>query len=377
MVGVTGQGSAFASFSVLTNETNSDECAELMRNMARLFSHVVDRCDDEQIARYDEVLCQLADIVEIEARAEVAQLLAPLNRAPGSVVIKLANDKIEVAESLLEFSSVLSDDDLIEIVQAKTNDHRFAIAGRHPVNDRVGTEIVKVADQKVILRLVENADADIGNQTGASLLERASSDSKIAASIGNRKDVDWRRVQLAITAAGKRAAMQLSGTSSAIEDDQLEVAQTIAMNRVRNDAGFDATQWKVAWGQVKAMADRRQFDIASVERFCRYGYRHHVASSLAILLRINPEVLIKWLATQDTGALIVAVRAMNFKPDTFQRVFSTLPWRDKISPDDAGLAVRRYDTLSQRDAHDIFEMWRAHSFSKKGTASTQQTVNVA
>ena len=91
--------------------------------MAKLFRHVVDRCDDEQIAKYDEVLCQLAEIVEAEARADVAEMLAPLSRAPGSVVIMLANDKIEVAAPLLEFSSVLSDDDLIEIVQAQSEGH--------------------------------------------------------------------------------------------------------------------------------------------------------------------------------------------------------------------------------------------------------------
>ena len=42
-------------------------------------------CDDEQVAQYDEVLCQLAELVEAEARAHVAKLLAPLDRAPGNV----------------------------------------------------------------------------------------------------------------------------------------------------------------------------------------------------------------------------------------------------------------------------------------------------
>jgi uncharacterized protein (DUF2336 family) len=125
---ISGKGSAFANFNALTNDPDSVECAELMRNMAKLFRHVVDRCDDEQIAKYDEVLCQLAEIVEAEARADVAKMLAPLNRAPGTVVIKLAHDEIEVAAPLLEYSSVLSDDDLIEIVQGASNDHRFAIA---------------------------------------------------------------------------------------------------------------------------------------------------------------------------------------------------------------------------------------------------------
>ncbi|HCE21220.1 MAG TPA: hypothetical protein DF282_01745, partial [Hyphomonas sp.] len=78
--------------------------------------------------QYDEVLCQPADIVEVEAREHVAKLLAPLERAPGSVVLRLANDVIEVAASLLEFSQVLSDDDLIDIIEQRSESHRMAIA---------------------------------------------------------------------------------------------------------------------------------------------------------------------------------------------------------------------------------------------------------
>ena len=88
---------AFSTFRVLNGDANSVERDQLFRNMAQLYSYVSDRCDDEQVAQYDEVLCQLAELVEVEARTHVAKLLAPLDRAPGNVVVKLANDDIEVA----------------------------------------------------------------------------------------------------------------------------------------------------------------------------------------------------------------------------------------------------------------------------------------
>src|ERR1700754_473344 len=93
---------AFSSFRALS-EDNHSERDQLFRNMAQLFSFVSAQCDDEQVAQYDEVLCQLAELVEVEARVHVAKLLAPLDRAPGNVVSKLANDTIEVAAPLLEF----------------------------------------------------------------------------------------------------------------------------------------------------------------------------------------------------------------------------------------------------------------------------------
>src|SRR5689334_1102088 len=83
---------AFSTFRVLNGDANILERDQLFRNMAQLYSYVSDRCDDEQVAQYDEVLCQLAELVEVEARTHVAKLLAPLDRAPGNVVNKLAND---------------------------------------------------------------------------------------------------------------------------------------------------------------------------------------------------------------------------------------------------------------------------------------------
>src|ERR1041384_1918139 len=101
---------AFSTFRVLNGDDNIVERDQLFRNMAQLYSYVSDRCDDEQVAQYDDVLCQLAELVEAEARSHVAKLLAPLERAPGNVVVKLANDTIEVAGPPLEFSNVLSAD---------------------------------------------------------------------------------------------------------------------------------------------------------------------------------------------------------------------------------------------------------------------------
>ncbi len=77
---------AFSTFRVLNGDSNILERDQLFRNMAQLYSFVSDRCDDEQVAQYDEVLCQLAELVEVEARTHVAKLLAPLERAPGNVV---------------------------------------------------------------------------------------------------------------------------------------------------------------------------------------------------------------------------------------------------------------------------------------------------
>lgn len=358
------KGTAFANFRALTSDTNTAECEQLIRNMATLFSNVVDRCDDEQIAQYDEVLCQLAEMVESEARAEVAQILAPLSRAPGTVVIKLAHDEVEVATPLLEFSSVLSDDDLIEIIESQSEGHRSAIAGREAVADRVSGSLCNLSETATIVKLMENEHAEIGPLAGPALIQRAAKDETIGAQLAYRKDVDWRSIYTSLDDAGKRVFSTLARTHLHVDRANVDEAKKVVVNKIKERVGFNATEWKVAWGQVRALQDRRKLDMVALERFCRFSYGHHSAAAIALMLRIQPEVMVKWFAGQDVGAFTVAARALDMTPASFAKALEVVPWREKLSPEDLQVASTRYESLSFHDAREIFEMWRAHSFRR-------------
>ncbi|MEO5805170.1 DUF2336 domain-containing protein [Devosia sp.] len=356
---------AFASFRVLTGEANLSERDQLFRNTAQLFAYVSDRCDDEQVAQYDDVLCHLAELVEVEARTHVAKLLAPLERAPGTVVVKLANDMIDVARPLLEFSNVLSDDDLIDIIGNRTEAHRVAIAGRFKLPDRVGEAIVDNGGTASIKRLVRNTNAEFGHSTLEKLVARATADVEIAADLRGRTDIDWRSLRGQIdTVAGK--VMQTLGVVDKRGEPSAEsTVNALVYNRLRNRAGFSATEWKVAYNQVKALSDRRHLDSKALARFARFGYGHHAAAALTVMLKVSPEVLIKWLAAQDYVAITVALKAAGLSPDLFEAVVATLPWRDLPTEQDKRNIAVRFETISHDEASGIFDLWRAHAFRRR------------
>ncbi len=367
-----GQQRAFSTFRVLNGDDNILERDQLFRNMAQLFAYVSDRCDDEQVAQYDEVLCQLAELVEMEARAHVARLLAPLERAPGTVVVKLANDDIEVARPLLEFSNVLSDDDLIEIVSRKTEGHRVAIAGRAAVPDRVGEAIAEHGQGESLSRLVRNANAELGHNTLERLVARAMQDAEIAADLRGRTDIDWKSLRGEID----KATGQVLETLYLVQPMHADPVaagkvNAVVYNRIRNRAGFSSTEWKVAYNQVKALSDRRQLDERALARFARFGYGHHAAAALSVMLRIAPDVLVKWLAMQDYVAVTVALRAAEITPDLFEAVVATLPWRDLPTEADRTNIRLRFEALSIDEALDIFELWRSHAFRRRAVSEAR------
>jgi len=359
---------AFSSFRVLNGEDDHSEREQLFRNMAQLFSYVSDRCDDEQVAQYDEVLCQLAELVEVEARAHVAKLLAPLERAPGTVVVKLANDDIEVARPLLAFSNVLSDDDLIDIIGRQSEQHRVAIAGRSSVTERVGEAIVDHGETTSVVTLVRNNNAEFDKATLEKLVVRATRDAEIAADLRGRSEIDWKSLRGEIDTVAGRVLETLGEVDRRFDPVAAGKVNAVVYNRIRNRAGFSAHEWKLAYNQVKALSDRKQLDDRALARFARFGYGHHAAAALTVILKVGPEVFVKWLAAQDYVAVTVALKAAGLSPDLFEAIVATLPWRDLPTETEKTQILARYEVITREDATGIFELWRAHAFRKRNVS---------
>lgn len=356
---------AFSNFRVLNGHSDTSERNQLFKHMAQLFSFVSDRCDDEQVQQYDQVLCQLADLVDEEARVQVAKLLAPLDRAPGGVVVRLASDTISVARPLLEFSKVLTDDDLIDIVSSESDEHCLAIAGRNPVTDRVSDAIADHGSDLAMHRLLQNENAHFGVRAIEKVVYLAQNDNDAAENLRGRSDINWQAVQTEISSAAIRVAQDLGLLNGDKRADQIGQAGAMVYNRLRNQAGFNANDWKVAWNQVKAVSDRNELDEAALARFARFGYGHHVASAVTMELGVPPEVFVKWLATQDYVAVTVALRSLSLEPLTAQLAFRVLPWRDMPTEADVENVLKRYQALGEDEAKGIFELWRTHAFRRR------------
>lgn len=360
-----GNTKAFANFRVLNGNADSAEREQLFRHLAQLFSFVSDRCDDVQVQEYDHVLCQLAEMVDAEARAHVSKLLAPLDRAPGGMVARLARDEISVAQPLLQFSKVLCDDDLIEITANATEEHRVAIAARCDLGARVGEALVEHGGRPSVMRLVQNGTARLECTTLEALVLKAANDDGLANNLRGREDIDWDRVACELNSASKAVMRKLSLTSDRMSKEVMRQASAVVYQRLRSRAGFNAQDWKIAWNQVKAVNDRGELTEVTLQRFARFGYSHQTACTLTMLLNIPTEVMLKWLAGQDYVAVTVALRALMLDPMTAQNTFRVLPWRDAPTRSEINNMLERYQTLGKEEASEIFAMWQSHSFRNR------------
>src|SRR6185436_10218866 len=118
-------------------------------------------------------ITRLAEQIETEARAELAQRLAPVRTAPVSVVRALARDEsIEVAGPVLSQSSRLTEEDLVACANGKGQDRLLAISKRASLSEKVSDILVTQGDNELAVSV--GMRKDIPKEQFQALVSKAS-----------------------------------------------------------------------------------------------------------------------------------------------------------------------------------------------------------
>lgn len=113
-----------------------------------------------------DILRILARDVEIQVRRSVALSLSHSMTAPHDLIWHMANDVSDVAMPILQHSFVLSEEDLIAIVNStKEVMKQVGIAGRESISEALAEELLATEDIKVCHTLLLNKGASISEES--------------------------------------------------------------------------------------------------------------------------------------------------------------------------------------------------------------------
>ncbi len=160
---------------------------EMLARITELFVSEAARYSEEQVSVFDDVMVRLAGTVGADARAKLAQRLAPIANAPSSLTHMLAfDDEIEVARPILGQSERLQDSALRANAGTKSHRHLLAIALRRSLSETVTDALIERGDREVLRALVHNAGGRFSENGFRMLVERAADDEDLATAIGLR-----------------------------------------------------------------------------------------------------------------------------------------------------------------------------------------------
>ena len=164
---------------VLAKDADQRVRESLAAKIARILPHLSPDEHDSVYRVTVEVLETLARDQTTQVRAILSEALKDMAAAPGSVIGTLARDQeLSVAAPVLEFSPLLTEDDLIELIaQSPAAGALGAIARRSAVGSRLADAIVARGVSKdepeAIAALLGNPSAQIREETLNKIVDRA------------------------------------------------------------------------------------------------------------------------------------------------------------------------------------------------------------
>ncbi len=145
---------------------------------------------------------------EIEqVRLAVAKAVAASPYLPADVARTLAEDVERVALPVLEFSPVLSEQDLVQLVKKSTPAKAEAIASRASVPAAVAEAVIETGHRSAIARLINNGGADLSETSLRIAVERHGDDDAVGRALVLRANLPQ-----SVRAAIERAAQAHVGS---------------------------------------------------------------------------------------------------------------------------------------------------------------------
>jgi uncharacterized protein (DUF2336 family) len=135
------------------------ERAEATRSLARAW--LISELSEDDRAAAEGALLMLLDDPSPLVRQAMAEVFARSTEAPAAIVQALSLDQPNVALPVLEFSPLLIDADLVDIVATGNDQMQCAIARRINLPPSVCAAIAEVGSAAAALELIENAYAEL------------------------------------------------------------------------------------------------------------------------------------------------------------------------------------------------------------------------
>jgi uncharacterized protein (DUF2336 family) len=290
----------------LANDTVEAVRAELAVKIARLMPGLEARECEEVVALTIATLEVLAKDSAVKVRSVLAEEIKRMDCIPHDIALRLAHDlEAIVATPILEYSPLLSDTDLIEVIAAgKVQKVLTAIARRKPLSDKVSDALVQSLDVSTVASLLVNQDAKIRKETMDRIVEEAEQFESWHEPLVMRADLSARVIRRIANFVGSALLELLSKREGLSPETQTQLARRLKARLEQNEP--PRAQLEGAAQAVAKAKEGRSLDDAFVENAALAGRRETVILALAELSRV-PESTVRKIMDQHSAKPLVAL----------------------------------------------------------------------
>ena len=290
----------------LAEDIEEDVRAELAHKIARLMPGLEARESAETVTLTIATLEVLARDSAVRVRAILADEIKHLDCIPRDVALRLARDvEAAVAAPVLEYSPLLSDADLMEIIACgQVQQALSAIARRQTVSEDVSDALVQSLDVPAISALLVNPNALIRKATLETIIEQAEEIQSWHLPLVLRADLSARAIRRIGGFVGAALLEQLMGRSDLSETTRAHLGRRLRARLEQPET--DPASPQSAAEIVTAARAAGTLDDAFVETVALSANRELVTLALAALAQV-PEATVRKILAQRSAKPLVAL----------------------------------------------------------------------
>jgi uncharacterized protein (DUF2336 family) len=190
----------------LLTDPSAETRIEAAATVAKTFSGSL---GESERALAEDIFRTMIHDAEERVRQALSESLKDNELVPHDVALSLAQDVGAVAQPLLESSSILTDEELIEIVHRQSTTHRQAIARRQSVSSSVSDAVIDSGDGDAVATLVENDGADISPGGLEKVVDKYGGDNRVNNGLVYRENLPITVSERLVTLISERMRAEL------------------------------------------------------------------------------------------------------------------------------------------------------------------------
>jgi len=339
--------------------TRSAETGAMLRRVTDLFLINAGHYSADQLELYDGILKVLIAAVEVSARAELAQRLAPVGSAPVGTIRTLALDgAIEVAEPVLAQSNVLDDETLTHCITINGQEHLLAIATRNKLSEIVSDQLVTKGNIKVLRTLASNPGAAISDLGFRVLVKKSVDDDWLSERVARRIDIPERHLRELISKASDVVRQRLMA-------DIPELSETIKDILPKGTpATGDGAGLSKDYRTAELVVKSQPLTEAVVNEFVKAKKLEEIIVAIAQLSGLSATEIERLFMGSWSSPVAVIFKAIGFRLATVDAIYRVRLSNGQVAHDDLTQIKAEFIALRRPTAERIMRFYSARKAAK-------------
>ncbi len=270
-----------------------DESESVRRELARKIGRLMPSLDTARADKVTEMVLDIIGVLAADRAAKVRKIVAEqvksLENVPAQLIEQLAWDAEEhVATPVLEYSPLLSDRNLLEIIRSGIDGGALAaIARRHGLSAPVSRSVVRCRDEGATTALMDNRTALIDEETFLDVGDMASRSTMVCNKLIERDDLTLSTIRRVATFVGNAVIdriLERNRRRLKLDNDEVrDIRQSVTEQIMKGAADKEGLPGEDARAKVEKLFAADKLTDKSIAKAIDKGERWFIIHALALL----------------------------------------------------------------------------------------------